>query len=55
MELTREFLVQKAQEYRAIAEQFRNDSLANQGAAQAMDMLIQEMDKPVEKIKDKKE
>jgi hypothetical protein len=46
---TREELVQKRDEYRQIADQCKSDALANSGAAQAIDALIQELD-----VKDEK-
>jgi hypothetical protein len=44
MELTKEYLQKKALEYRQAAEQLKNDSIANIGAAQALEGLIKEME-----------
>lgn len=48
---TREELVQKRDEYQSIADQCKNDALANGGAAQAIDALIKDLDgKEKEKV-----
>lgn len=41
--LSRDALLQKREEYKALAAQLQRDSIANEGAAQAIDALIQEM------------
>jgi hypothetical protein len=41
---TKDELTQKRDEYRQIADQCKNDALANNGAAQAIDALINELD-----------
>ena len=44
MELTKEYLLKKKQDYLNAAEKFRLDSIANAGAADSMDELIKEME-----------
>ena len=45
MEITKELLQQKIQEYRQASEQCKMDSIANEGAIQALEFLLQEFDK----------
>ncbi len=47
--ITKEFLQQKIQEYRQASEQHRMDSIANEGAVQALESLLQELEKEVVK------
>ncbi len=46
---TKEELIQKRDEYRQFADQCKNDALANNGAAEAIDALIKELDIKTEK------
>ena len=46
MEFTKEYLVKKRTEYLNTAEQCKLDSIANAGAADAIDNLIKEMEQP---------
>lgn len=46
MEFTKEYLVKKRTEYLNTAEKCKLDSIANAGAADAIDNLIKEMEQP---------
>lgn len=48
MEITKEYLQKKRAEYLATAEQSKLNSIANAGAADAIDAIIAEMDKAAE-------
>lgn len=43
--LTKENLIKKRDEYLRISEQYKNNSLANEGAAQAIGSLISDLEK----------
>jgi hypothetical protein len=47
-EITKEILLKKKAEYLQVAEQAKLDSIANAGAADAMDELIKEFYNPKE-------
>jgi len=51
LEVSREYLEIKIKEYQANAERYMRDSFANDGAAQALVNLLNEMDKPKEETK----
>ncbi len=53
--LSRDALIQKRDEYRVLAAQLQRDSIANEGAAQAIDALIQEMEQDQPKPEEKPE
>ena len=44
MELTKDYLIQKAQEYRQQAERLKADALANKGAADAIELLLRDLE-----------
>ena len=46
MEFTKEYLLKKKNEYLRAAERCKLDSIANAGAADAIDNLIKEMEQP---------
>ena len=52
MEITKELLEKKLEIYKSAAEKYRADALANTGAAQALQALLDEMNKEV-KTEDK--
>ena len=45
MEITKEYLQQKIQEYKTNFERLRNDAIATQGAAQALELLLADLEK----------
>lgn len=44
MEMTKEYLQKKITEYLERAEQHRGDAIANNGAAQALELLLKELE-----------
>lgn len=50
---TKEDLIKKKNEYLRIAEQFKNDAIANEGAAKAIEYLILDLEKREIGINDK--
>ncbi len=44
MEVTKEYLVEKIAQYKKLAETLRNDSIANSGAAQALEKILKEIE-----------
>ncbi len=46
MEITKEYLQRKITEYKQMADKLKNDSNANNGAAQALELILQELNRP---------
>lgn len=44
MDLTKEFLLKKLEEYKEAAEQHKRDAIANIGASQAIETLLKELE-----------
>ncbi len=49
MELTRAHIQQKIAQYRQQADRLKSDAIANQGAADALGLLLADMDAPASK------
>ncbi len=49
MELTRAHIEQKIAQYRQQADRLKSDAIANQGAADALGLLLADMDAPAPK------
>ncbi len=53
MELTKEYIVKKQQEFMALSDQYTLQAAKCQGATEAIAALIAELDKPEEKPEEK--